>query len=171
MALRAALTDLGREYLARFMATYDDIAVNDGYRIFHSVKWGEGGFQTVSGIDVPKDPNLFVANTDLEIIENPGLYTPYDYASGLIPIDLTTEVIYTGGANQKFRIIAHLDSSEENDDGFGSNPRFFEIGIFDNALATGVDVADHMIVYCTFDGFLKTNTRTIDVAIDVPMAP
>jgi len=47
--------------------------------------------------------------------------------------------------------VAFLDFSEANDDGFGSNPEFFEVGFF--------DTASNMIAYGTFPG----ETKTIDI--------
>lgn len=182
MATRAVLTDIGREWLARWIANYPTwAALGTPYVPFAYHKWGEGGWQTVGIVDVPRDPVLFVGNNDLEIVENPGSYPGFGYYTGEpgspsagfpsgIDINYLSEVLYIGGSTVDLQVTARLDLAEENDTGSG-NPRFFEVGIFDNALAAGLDVENHMIMYCTFDGYLKTNTRAVDVDIQLPLKP
>lgn len=180
MATRAVLTDNGREWLGRFLAGYTS-APYVGYELFSYAKWGEGGWETVSGIDVPRDPNLFITNNDLEIVADPGSYPGFGYYTGKagspsagfpngLPVDLPTEVLYIGGAELEVQVTGRLALSEEADDGTG-NPRLFEVGIFDNALDVGLDTVNHLISYCTFDGFLKTLTRAVDVDMQIPMKP
>lgn len=182
MATRAVLTDIGREWLARWIANYPTWAgLGTPYVPFAFQKWGEGGWETVGAVAVPRDPYLFVANNDLEIVTTPGSYPGFGYYTGKagspsaatpngLDIDYLTEVLYLGGATQEFQITAHLDTFEENDTGSGS-PRLFEVGIFDNALDAGLDTVNHMIAYCTFDGYLKTISRAVDTDIQFPMKP
>lgn len=182
MATKAVFTDIGREKIAEFLEKYP--TENDGwvddhsYRIFNYTKWGEGGFVDSGGTDIPRDPSLFTGNTDLEVVQNPGTYSPYTAVSGYFQIDLSAEVAFSSGT-VTLTVTAKLESSEFNDDGGGDNPRLFEVGVFDNAgdIPTG-DVPDgsaqsghNMIAYATFDGFLKTSSRTVEVDIEIPFDP
>jgi len=178
VALRVVITDLGRQYYSRFLARQVDWITN-GYRLFNTVRWGEGGWETVLGTDVARDPSGMLANTDLDIIENPGLYTGYSYATpapGLL-INQTTEVLWLGTSEAIHRIVAALAPGEENDNGSGGNPRLFELGVFDNAFdnpfvqgETGA-TANNLILYATFEGFLKVPGRDVAAQLDVPFAP
>lgn len=187
MATRSIITEVGFEFLGRFNARAS-VWAPAGYRLFAFARWGEGGFQNVGGLAVPRDPTLFANNTDLEIVENPLSYPGFGYGTARpgLAIDQTTEVLYQGGAQDIVRVIANLQQSEENvDEGGIDSPRLFEVGIFDNlgsmvddtvrlelALPAGVDDAlNNMIAYCTFDGFLKTNSRTVDIFYDIPFHP
>lgn len=182
MATQAVLTDIGREWWARFMANYPTwAALPTPYVPYAFHKWGEGGWETSGAVDVPQDPGLFVGNNDLTIVEDPGSYPGFSYYTGQpgspsagfpngLPIDYLVEVLYIGGATQDFQVTARLEPTEENDTGSG-NPRFYEVGIFDNAVDAGLDTVNHMIAYCTFDGYLKTASRAVDVDIQFPMKP
>lgn len=175
VALRPIITDGGREFYSRFLARHVAWCAN-GYRLFHAVRWGEGGWETIAGLDVARDPSAMQTNTDLDIIENPGLYPGYSYATtspGLL-IDQTTEVLWQAGPQAIHRIVCALAGSEENDNGAGGNPRLFEVGVFDNAYdnlfvrgETGV-TKNNLILYATFEGFLKTPGRDVAANIDVP---
>lgn len=175
MAFSAVLTDQGREFMSRFLARYTEW-VGWGYRLFFDARWGEGGYETVGGVDVPRPASLFQAANNLQIILNPLLYPNYNGYStppGTILIDQLTEVSYIGTPQKTLRARGHLDNAEENDDGSGNAPHFFECGIFDNAFdipqvqaETGV-LQNNMILYGTFDEVVKTVTRQHDVDFEI----
>lgn len=178
VALRVVITDIGRQYYSRFLARQVDWSAN-GYRLFNTVRWGEGGWETIVGVDVARDPAGMVGNVDLDIIENPGLYPGYAYATpapGLL-IDQTTESLWIGTAQAIHRVVAALAAGEENDNGLGGNPRLFELGVFDNAFDNGFvqgetgATANNLILYATFEGFLKVPGREVSALLDVPFAP
>jgi hypothetical protein len=171
MADRTIITDIGREWIARFLAS-PEVMISAGYLPFYAARWGEGGWETIGGIDVPRDPIFNVAENNLDVILNPGSYGVLTYSSGLILIDQATETSYIGGALQHIRIRAHLDTSEANGPNNNSDdPRYGEVGIFDNALAAGLDAVDHMMFYSTIDPTRKNATREFDVDVDIPMNP
>jgi len=161
--------------IARFLANYDTW-YPAGYRLFYGIKYGEGGWETVSGVDVARDPDLFVTNTDLEIITNPGLYPGYSHASALYPLDLATEVQFNasvvGAPGANFTtVLARLEKAEENN---APNYRFAEWGVFDNASAVALvqaatgRVDDTMILYGTFDPTTKDVTRGLEARAHIP---
>lgn len=176
MTARMTITDRGREWLSRFLANYDTW-VPAGYDLFSYAKWGEGGWEEVSGVREPRDPTNHVAENDLDVIVNPGLYPgTSQYVSADIPIDLSAEILYLNDPNATIQIQAVLEDTEENDDGGGDNPDFWEVGIFDNSNTmpdptvrndTGVS-EDSMILYATFDAVSKTSTRTFTVDFNIP---
>jgi hypothetical protein len=178
VALRIVITDIGRQYYSRFLARQVDWSAQ-GYRLFNTVRWGEGGWETVMGTDIARDPSAMLGNNDLDIITNPGLYPGYGYAtpSPGLPINQTSQSLWVGTAQAIHRVIAALDSSQETDDGSGNPPRLFELGVFDNAFdnpfvqgETGV-TKNNLILYATFEGFLKTVGREVAANLDVPFAP
>lgn len=178
MATRAVLTNNGREMIARFLARYH-VWYDLGYRLFHSSKWGEGGWETDGGIDVPRDPNLFIANNDLEIVLDASSYPGYGHASALIPFDLSTESIYqqtiVSLSGEDFTtVISRLEKPEENG---GLSYRFSEVGVFDNladipAIQAEVGRATNsMMIYSTFDPTPKDASRALVVNMNIPATP
>ena len=174
MAFRAVFTDNGREFMARFNARYTEWC-DWGYRMFYDARWGEGGYETVSGVLVPKDPSAFASANNLQVVLDAPSYPDFNAYStppGTILIDQFTEIFYLGGGNRTMRVRGHLDTGDENDDGTGNSPHFFECGIFDNAYdilqvraETGV-TANNLMLYGTFDEVVKTITRQHDVDFD-----
>lgn len=201
MTQRSVLTNVGREYIARWMGNRQGWS-NNGYNPLAYHSWGEGGFKVVNGIREPKDPANFVGNTDLEIVLNPGNYTTTnstDYASGYRPIDYGPEAKYLGGADQEFRITLRLEPDEAYDAGTGQ-PTYFEVGLYDNAgdvagdpyfsshpdftggasqgrsgvQGGGTSGGHNLMVYVTFAGAEKPappNGETFDIRLDFPMNP
>lgn len=195
MSTELVLTDIGREYFARFLARYDDWAAN-GYELFSYHSWGEGAFQEVSGVDVPIPPSNFTGNTDLEIIRNPGSYDTIndtDFASAYYAIDLNTEVEYLS-TEETFRVLSRLEDAEGNNS--PTDPRYFEIGLYDNAgdLAgqspfssdpefskgnsdvrgdgTGGTTGEHhMVAFGTFNARFKDSSLTLEIEHDFPLDP
>lgn len=178
MTTRTVLTNNGREMIARFLARYNDW-YPAGYRLYFASKWGEGGWEESGGIDVARDPELFVGNNDLEIIVDPLSYPGYSYATGLIPIDLATESLYNativGNTGEDFTtIISRLEKPEENN---VPSYRFGEVGIFDNAASIPLIQAEtgrmtnNMILYTTFDPTTKDATRALVVDTNTPSNP
>lgn len=191
MAAETIITDIGREYLARWLHRHRDW-VPGGYEIFSYHSWGEGAFKIVDNQRVPKDPEQFEGNTDLEIVRNPGDYDSFsgdDFASDYRKIDWATEADYIGGPEEIFRLIPRLEEPEANND--PNNPQFFELGIYDNAGdvagqspfasdsefsagssdARGGTGSHHMILYITFTGRIKTDDDIFQIEEDNPFDP
>jgi hypothetical protein len=174
MATRLAITDRGREFLSRCKAREADW-VAAGYQLFAAHKFGEGGWELSSGVKIPRDPELFIADNDLQAVINP-MYAG-DYVGTLRVIDQSVEIQYVGGAGYVLRVVARLEQVEENDDGTGNSPVFFEVGVFDNAFdiplvqaETGV-LQNNLVLYATFDAQPKTVTDAIEIRMDIPFKP
>jgi hypothetical protein len=166
------VTNKGREMIARFLANYDSW-VPDGYQLWANSKWGEGGWEEVNGTKEPKDASNFKSNSDLEIVLNPGDYTGASYASALIPIEQTNELVYESGGSDILRVRSVLETSEENDEDSSSsgnqNPTFWEVGVFDNASVLTSYNEDHMILYGILEsGTDKTQNRAFEVNHRIP---
>lgn len=167
------ITDKGREMISRFLVNSIDWSSN-GYKLFDASKWGEGGWVEENGSKQPKDSSDFRGNTDLEIVLNPGDYPGSDYASNLISIDQSNELVYESGMSDIIRVRSILATSEENDKDSGTagnqNPTFWEVGVFDNAASNLPSFnEDHMILYGIFGvGIDKTNSIELEANHRIP---
>lgn len=135
--LTGVLTNKGRELIAKSLGNVGGFSFTRAVRF----EYGEGGFQIVGGARVPKvpDPSL----TDLEA---DGV-TLYRYNKAFIPADVS----FVAPSTIEFR--CKLDPSEANDDGSGGSPKFFEIGLFDDA--------DNLLAYATFEEQTKVATKSL----------
>ncbi len=100
-------------------------------------KIGEGGWYTVGADKAQRTPTA--GQTDLHCITNPGLYpadSVYVFTKSFVAGDVTA---VAGGI---VRCNCLILQAEANNDGFGNDPEFWELGIFDS---DGV-----MISYGTF---------------------
>lgn len=166
------LTNKGREMITRFLANYDSW-VSSGYKLWAHSKWGEGGWVDVDGTKEPKSASNFKDNSDLEIVLNPNDYSGSSYASSLIPIEPTNELVYESGGSDILRVRSVLETTEENDKDPGSsgnqNPIFWEVGVFDNASTLQSYNEDHMILYGIMDsGKEKNQNRAFEVNHRIP---
>lgn len=191
MASNTIITDVGKEWIARWLHRSRDW-VPEGYELFSYHSWGEGAFKVENGVRVPIPPGNFRGNTDLEIVENPGVYSSFsgdDFASDYRKIEWDVEADYLGGADEITRIIPRLEESEANNS--PNTPQFFELGIYDNAgdLASqapfdndsefskgasgvrGGTGEHHLIMYTTFDSRKKTDDDIFQIELDLPMDP
>jgi len=115
---------------------------------FGSFKIGEGGWEEIASVKVPRAPDSSL--TDLDCIENPSRYP----ASSRYHFEKTiTSGYITQVSATVVRVECVVDMDEANDDGYGNDPEFYEIAVFD---ADG-----DMMGYATFTRQLKDNNRTL----------
>lgn len=143
--VNGVITNLGREVLAKSI----------GYIGGFSLSWatqfkiGEGGYVVTPSGNVPKapDPSL----TDLEAaVPGSGLYH-FDKA--------LTSTDFTFLSPSIMQIRCKVLPTEANDDGYGNEPKFFEIGIFDNN--------DKMLAYATYDEQTKSAAKTLLLYVQI----
>jgi len=137
--LTGIITAKGRETLAKAFAQVNGSANSFAFKF----KYGEGGYiQTASG-RVPKDPADGVALTDVEAVDL-GLFS---YEKNFSPTDVT--FAFPSALTMRCRLI----ELEANDSGAGENPRFFELGIFDQN--------DNLVAYATVPEQTKTGNKIL----------
>lgn len=138
--LTGIITNKGRETFARAWGR-----VSTGVETYaYNFKYGEGGFiQTITG-RIPKDPSDGVGLTDIEAASNPSLFY---YTKSFVSTDLT----FISPSTMQCR--CRLVELEANDNGFGDNPHFFELGLFDQN--------DNLIAYTTFAEQTKTSNKIL----------
>lgn len=119
---------------------------------FKYFKIGEGGFILGGGgTKTPKTPDPTL--TDVESESDPSLYTfQKDFVASNLTYELDSGIPYAV-------VQVFLDYSEANDDGFGNNPEFFEIGLFDDN--------DVMLAYATIPGETKNASKTLNHTIRI----
>lgn len=152
MAVQGIYTDLYRAKLADLAA--DDLVGSAADMLLVDFSVGEGGFDEIppaSGNRFPKTPTG--TETDL-------------YADGITTFKFTKAI---GAANISddgagvLTVTCVMDSAEAGLDGEGlldgSDPRLFELGLFDND--------GDMMVYVTFDETIKTAGKQIEVEVTV----
>ena len=141
--LTGVMTNRGREVLAKSLGNVG------GFNLVRAVKfiYGEGGFETVSGGKVPKEPD-----PSLTDIEADGV-TLFRFEKSLIPADIT----FIAPSTIEFR--CKIEPSEANDNGSGASPKFFELGLYDDD--------DNLLVYSTFDEQTKVATKSLTTFLQV----
>jgi len=115
-----------------------------------SFKIGEGGFVNTPAGRIPNDPFSREGETDIEADGTPG--------SSFFQKDFTSDDFETN-PDGSVRFTAILDYGEGNDNGFGDNPRYFEVGLFDQS--------DVMIAYGTFTEENKNPSKKLTKFIDL----
>jgi hypothetical protein len=147
--LTGIITNKGREVQAkRFGIIGTGVPVNTA-RAF-KFKIGEGGFIDIPAGRRPKDPNDGVGYTDIEAASDPSLFY---IEKALISTD------FTFIAPSTMQVRCRLLEVEGNDDGTGDEPRFFEIGIFDDE--------ENLIVYSTFAEQTKNAGKILNNLVQV----
>lgn len=121
-------------------------------------KIGEGGWKTVAGSRVPRNPDP--ALTDLDCLENP---TRYPVSSRYSVQKTLTEADITHSEDGVLVIACELDVGEGNDpDGEDADPpEYYELGVF--------TADDDMIYYCTFPKFEKLSDRVFHVDLTITL--
>lgn len=138
--LTGIITNKGRETFAKAFGRIGTGVESYAFKF----KYGEGGFiQTING-RIPKDPSDGVDLLDVEAASNPSLFA---YTKNFVVTDLT----FFAPSTMQCR--CRLVELEANDNGFGENPRFFELGIFDNN--------DNLMAYTTFAEQTKTSNKIL----------
>lgn len=149
--IQGVFTDAGREAFAKsFLGPLKRPPYGESYAKYFKI--GEGGYILgPGGTKQPKTPDP--SRTDLESESDPTLYT---FQKNLIVADLNFQIC----DSVPFAVVrTFLDYSEGNDDGFGSNPEFFELGIFDEQ--------DVMLFYATMPGETKNAAKTLNHFIHI----
>jgi hypothetical protein len=138
--LTGIITNKGRETFAKAFGRIGTGVESYAFKF----KYGEGGFiQTING-KIPKDPSDGVDLLDVEAASDPNLFV---YTKNFVVTDLT----FFAPSTMQCR--CRLVELEANDNGFGDNPGFFELGIFDNN--------DNLMAYTTFAEQTKTSNKII----------
>lgn len=153
--VRAIITDVGRNWLARYAArvlTGPPIDVSTG---FYKFRIGVRGFLDLGGgLKVPKEP--LPNRTTIESDDPPPafafekLFTADKVKVGKI---VAGEFVEDLAAGTVLQLSSVLDFGEANDDGGGFPPHFFEIGVYDS---TGV-----LVLYGTFPDEVKISAIQI----------
>lgn len=112
---------------------------------FVEAKWGEGGH--VGG--VPNVPDPTRTQLESEATPQPPGGAEYTFTKALV----AGSVVNNGDGTATATLT--LDALEANDRGDGSNPTFYEFGIFDGD--------GRLCIYGTMDGIVKNNTRTVSL--------
>lgn len=142
--ITGVITDKGREVFAKSFGNVGGFPITYGDHF----KIGEGGFIFNGTGNVPKTPNP--ALTDIEATGAPGdFYFQKDFS----PADIA----FIAPSMIRFR--CKVLPTEANDDGNGENPKFFEIGIFDQN--------NNMMGYCTFDEQTKNAAKTLTTFVQL----
>jgi hypothetical protein len=118
---------------------------------------GEGGWSTVGGVRVARSPSA--ALTDLDCVVNPSRY-PADSRYFFQKAFTSGKVVELSPYSVRVECI--VDAVEANDDGLGSAPEFWEIGIFDSE--------DTLICYSTFDRQPKNDSVALRHFITINFA-
>ena len=114
-------------------------------------KVGEGGFITDVGGNTPRVPDGTLS--DLDIIENPDRYVVNPIPTFTKSVESVT-ITYDSDGYPTAEVSCLLDFVDYNDDGTGSDPQIYEIGVF-----TGNGL---MAAYGTFDELVK------NAAVQIP---
>lgn len=146
--VEGVVTDVAREKWAK---TFGNVAPESpgATDVVSYFKIAEGGWIDPGGGREPRTPDPTF--NDVDVIENPGRYpadSVFIFQKSFIAADLTFEATTT------LRVRCFLDFAEANDDGFGNDPEFYEIGVFD-----GDDV---LIAYFTFPLETKNVAKTLE---------
>jgi len=118
-----------------------------------SFKIGEGGWVNGGGGQEPIPPSATL--TDVTASTYP-VGSQFIFTKNLVGGDLT----FTSPSRLQIRCF--VTASEANDDGLGSPPEFFELGVFDGTGGTGT-----MLVYSTFPIEIKTDSKSLEHLIYV----
>jgi hypothetical protein len=115
-----------------------------------SFKIGEGGWTNPGGGKEPIPPSVTLTDVTASGYA-PG--SQYVFTKALTGGDLT----FTSPSRLQIRCF--VAAAEANDDGLGSPPEFFELGVFDGA--------GTMLVYSTFPIEIKTDSKSLEHLIYV----
>lgn len=143
----AIVSNAWRTKLARIYASLDSFSLPLSFKI------GEGGWQIVGPDKEPIPPSATLTNVTAASYP---VGSQFVFTKSLLTADLT----FTSPSRLEVRCL--VTSAEANDDGFGSPPEFFELGIFDGASGTGT-----MLVYSTFPVEIKTSSKALEHVIFV----
>ena len=139
--MASIITDAGLEW---FATSWEDSASLPGSGVPDIVecRFGEGGYEVIDGVPVPRTPDPTLTN--LDCVENPTRYAPnsrYVYAIAPLPPGSVTR------AGSVVTVVCELALGDANNDGFGNSPEFWEACLFNSE---GV-----MVAYRTFQGQTK----------------
>lgn len=133
-----------------FEAAILEFASGLGTSQIDTFKVGEGGFITDVGGNIPRAPSPLL--TDLDIIENPGRYV-VDPIPSFQKAITATNIVADANGFPILEVDCLLDFADYNDDGTGSDPQIYEIGLF---------AGTKMVAYGTF------NEQVKNAAIQIP---
>lgn len=143
----AVVTNAWRTKLARVYAGVDTFSTPLSFKI------GEGGWVNLGGGKEPLPPGIALTNVTASSYP---VGSQYIFSKNLAPGDLTFV------APTRLQIRCSVAAAEANNDGSGSPPEFFELGVFDGVGGSGV-----MLVYSTFPIEIKTDSKTLEHLIYV----
>ena len=140
-------TDAGLEYMAQ---AFTDSSGLGGPPEAVEFRIGEGGWETVAAVQVPKVPDPTRTTLDCQgpdALIWAGLQSDFYFSVALTPgVDVTR-------VGKVITAVARVELADANDDGHGNDPEFWEAGLF---LADGT-----MLAYSTFPRQIKNNTRIL----------
>jgi hypothetical protein len=146
----AVVTNVWRTKLARIYAGLDSFALPLAFKI------AEGGWQIVGPDKEPIPPSVTL--TDVTALT-------YPIGSQFIFTKLLTLADLTFTSPTRCEIRCFVASSEANDDGFGSPPELYELGLFDTTPPANVGAGATMLVYSTFPVEIKTASKALEHVI------
>lgn len=146
----AVVTNAWRTKLARIYAGLDSFHLPLAFKI------AEGGWQVVGPDKEPIPPSVTL--TDVTALSYP-IGSQFIFTKNLNLGDLT----FTSPTRCEIRCF--VSSTEANDDGFGSPPELFELGLFDTASPANVGLGATMLVYSTFPVEIKTSSKALEHVI------
>lgn len=153
--VRGVPTQAGKELLAQlFQGTASTLGLA-------TYKIGEGGFVAqTGGTTVPQDPdNTGSGYSTFTDIESQGFGTNGLYFIQKAFVSSNPDLVINPATPFTLEINMFLDFGEANDQGDGSSPELFEVGVFDN---NGV-----MLAYGTFPRVEKDISKTFTAVMKV----
>ena|GEM_PF-4712449 len=135
--LTGVMTTVGRAALAK---SFGKLGGNDGSHAAY-FRIGTGGYIDTGSGRIPKDPSEALA--EIEAVTGAMFY----FEKALTPSD------FVFVAPSIIQIRCRLDGIEANDDGFGEEPEFFELGIYDDQ--------DVLVAYTTFPQQTKASNKIL----------
>lgn len=140
------------KFHANVAGAHADKIQGGGFRI------GEGGWVNVPP-KVPKSPSPSLS--DLDAAENPLTY-PADSRFVFPSVGVKAFNSITHVAPNIVRLECLVDFGEANDDGFGNDPEFWELGVFDSG--------GYMVAYFTFPVDSKNALKQLLYEVDLVFA-
>ena len=149
----AVVTNAWRTKLARIYAGLDSFALPLAFKI------AEGGWQIVGPDKEPIPPSVTLTDVTAG---SPPFNLP---GTNFIFTKLLTLADLTFTSPTRCEIRCFVASSEANDDGFGSPPELYELGLFDTTPPALVGSGATMLVYSTFPVEIKTASKALEHVI------
>lgn len=118
---------------------------------------GEGGWLQAGGVQAARSPDPTLV--DIDCIQNPSRYptnSRFYFQKSFTPEKIVEITPYS------VRVECLIDTTEANDDGTGTSPEFWEIGVYDGE--------GTMICYTTFDRQPKDDSVALRHYITIQFA-